>query len=124
MPRRKFTLGPPQIRDLPCDEVTRDLLADMVQARIHAKVETDRLKVEIDELNTGIMLLLGELGLQRVKLEDWSCGVKPWGSSQLSADMLLLEGVHADVIERCRVVQRGTTIDVRGPKDQDKDKEN
>jgi hypothetical protein len=114
MPRRKFTPTPQQIADLDVDADTRELLTAAVQRRIYAKSEIDRLKREIDlELNPTITELLNSLGLRRVLFEDWSCGFHPWGNSRISSELLLLEGVTTDVIEKCTVSSSGETIDCR-----------
>lgn len=110
---------PPQIKSLPIDSDTRDILLQLVQRRIELKVEQDRLKAETDELNELLLPILRAINLRRVALEDWTCSIKPWSNSHISKDKLFDEGVSLDVIERCTLRLAGESIEARGPKDKD-----
>lgn len=95
-----------------------ELFRQLIQQRIDLKYEVDAMEERIKEINGSILPFFERNGIPGVKLENGCLVRRHEGqSATLDKSALVLAGVPADVIEKCTVRKKFTTVIVRGPKE-------
>lgn len=96
-----------------------ELFRQLVEERIHLKSEMDRMKSRIDEINGSILPFFERNKMPGVRMEDWLVRRHEGQSATLDKEALVMNGVPADVIEKCTVRKRFVTIVVKGPREKE-----
>ena len=93
-----------------------DLLRQLFIERILLKIEADRIKGRIEEINKSVLGFFDRQGVESVKMEDWTVARVNGSNSTLDKEALVLAGVPVETIVQCTRSKEYVTVRVTGPK--------